>query len=226
MQNEEYRFLNSKIKVTNSKSAFTKYLMIIGSTFSILILIFSFIASVKIYSNRNYDKIPGRMSQDELETIVRERTAEISQINNRLYKELKKQVETDAVLRQREHDYRILFEQAHDAIIIFEPESEIILEVNHRACEVYQIPHKHFIGISLKSLSKNVLKGEMHLSQTLKNGYKLNFQTVHYRKDGTEMLMEINASVINYKGKTAILSINRDVTERILSLIPLPGSEQ
>ena len=35
-----------------------------------------------------------------------------------------------------------------------------------------------------------------------------------------EMLMEINASVFNYRGKNVILSINRDITDRIL-MVPV-----
>ena len=76
----------------------------------------------------------------------------------------------------------------------------------------------------MQVIFKNIPENVESVKKTLSKGYYYNFQTVHYRKDSTEMLMEINASVINYKGQTAILSINRDITERILALIPLPGS--
>ena len=52
------------------------------------------------------------------------------------------------------------------------------------------------------------------LKKTLEKGAYHNFETVHYRKDGSEMILEINGAVVNYKGKKAILSINRDITER------------
>jgi PAS domain S-box-containing protein len=108
--------------------------------------------------------------------------------------------------------------------MIFEPETEKVLDINKRGCEIYGIPHEQFIGLSLKAVSKNIPDGAKHIRMTLEKGFFYNFQTVHYKKDGTEMLMEINAAAINYKGKTAILSINRDITDRILSYIPLPGS--
>jgi PAS domain S-box-containing protein len=76
----------------------------------------------------------------------------------------------------------------------------------------------------MQVIFKNIPENVENIKKILANGYYYNFQTVHYKKDATEMLMEINASVINYKGQTAILSINRDITERILALIPLPGS--
>ncbi|MFN2454112.1 MAG: PAS domain S-box protein [Pyrinomonadaceae bacterium] len=117
-------------------------------------------------------------------------------------------------LRRSERDYRELFEQAHDAIIILTPEDETILDVNQRACDVYGFSRAEFIGMSLKEISRNPNRGERKIEETLAAGTYLNFETVQCRKDATEMLLEINAAVINYKGRRAILSINRDVTKR------------
>jgi len=41
-----------------------------------------------------------------------------------------------------------------------------------------------------------------------------NFETTHVKKDGSELNFEVNSSVINYKGKKAILSMNHDITSR------------
>ncbi|RPI14814.1 MAG: PAS domain S-box protein [Ignavibacteriae bacterium] len=223
-QEEEFRSLKNNIEVTNSKSAFTKYILISGSTFSIFILIFTFIAATKIYSQGGNRSNKGKLTQDELETIVRERTAEISQINNRLYKTIEKYEKAEVELKKKEKDYRLLFEQAHDAILIFDVETAKILDVNERACSLYLIPKNSFVGLSMKMLVKNVPETEKRIKLTVEKGYCNNFQTVHYRKDGMEMLIEINGSLISYQGKKAIISINRDITERILNLIPLPGS--
>jgi PAS domain S-box-containing protein len=224
MKSEERKALDRKTDVTSIKTKFA-LLIVGGSTvFSIILLIITFKFLRKAAPNYYFDEKAQRLTQDELESIVRERTAEISQINRKLYKTLDEYKSTQSALLQSEKDYRTLFEQAHDAILIFEPDTELILDVNDRACEMYGINKGQFIGISLKTLSKNVPDGEKRVKMTMDKGYDYNFQSVHYKKNGTEMLMEINASVINYKGKTAILSINRDITDRILSYIPLPGS--
>ncbi|MCP2606268.1 diguanylate cyclase [Candidatus Aminicenantes bacterium AC-708-I09] len=125
--------------------------------------------------------------------------------------ERKKMEET---LRQSERDYKELFENAHDAIIIFSIDDEIVLDVNQRACELYGFKKEEFIGLSLESISKDVTLGKLHIKKTLERGVYHNFETVHYRKDGSEMILEINGAVVSYKGKKAILSINRDITER------------
>jgi PAS domain S-box-containing protein len=224
MQTEEYNSLRDKIEMTNSKSKFTKLITAGGTTLSILMLVFIFGVFDYMGGKGFTGKKEHKLSQDELETIVRERTAEISKINSRMYKEIEMHKQAEDALKSAEREYKNLFEQAHDAIMIFEPDTEKVLDINKRGCEVYGIPHEQFVGLSLKTISKNIPDGERHIRMILEKGFFYNFQTVHYRKDGTEMLMEINAAAINYKGKTAILAINRDITDRILSYIPLPGS--
>jgi PAS domain S-box-containing protein len=117
-------------------------------------------------------------------------------------------------LKQSEREYRGLFENAHDAIIIFNPVEEIVLEVNQRACEIYGFSRSEFIGMSLKTLSKDVKHGVLQIKETLERGTFYNFETIQHRRDGTEMFLDINASLVEYKGQWAIQSINRDITER------------
>jgi PAS domain S-box-containing protein len=120
----------------------------------------------------------------------------------------------EAALSQSEQDYRSLFEQAHDAILVFSPEREIVLDVNERACEIYGFSQSEFIGMSLETISKDVARGKARVAETLEKGDYLNFETSQYRKDGAEIILEINASMVIYQGQVAILSINRDITER------------
>jgi PAS domain S-box-containing protein len=224
MKNEELCTLKNNLGIAESKAQFTLITMASGTLFGILILVFSFLLLRHVSSKSYHDPSSHKFSLDELEMIVRERTAEISQLNKKLYSQIDKLRQTEAALLQSEKDLREVFELAHDAILIFSPEDKRIIDVNRRACEIYQIEINDFIGLSLRAISKNVPETEEYIKETLNKGYLYNFQSVHYNKNGSEMLMEINASVINYKGKTAILSINRDITDRILSYIPLPGS--
>lgn len=122
----------------------------------------------------------------------------------------------EAALRQSEQDYRQLFENAHDAIVIFTMRDEIILDVNNRACALYGFSRLEMIGMSLEKISKNVRRGKLRIKKILQKKIFHNFETVHFRKDGSEMLLEINAALITYKKQPAILSINRDITSRKL----------
>ncbi|HEX4962134.1 MAG TPA: ATP-binding protein [Thermoanaerobaculia bacterium] len=131
--------------------------------------------------------------RDELERLVSERTEE---------------------LRKVSEDYRRIFENAHDPILVFRPGDEVVLNVNRRACEVYGFSREELIGKSLIDISENVSRGRDQVAQTLEEGVFHNFESVQYRKDGSRMYLEINASAIEYEGQPAILSVNRDVTER------------
>jgi PAS domain S-box-containing protein len=120
-------------------------------------------------------------------------------------------------LEASEKEIRNIYDSAHDAIIVFGPEEEIVYDVNKRACEIYGFSRDEFIGMSLAKISKNVNRGKAKVMETLRQGDYLNFQTIQYCKNGSEMHLEINASVINYRDKIAILSINRDITQRNLA---------
>ncbi|HYU98526.1 MAG TPA: PAS domain S-box protein [Pyrinomonadaceae bacterium] len=132
----------------------------------------------------------------------------------------------EEALRQSEREYRGLFENAHDAILIIDPELEIVLEVNQRACEVYGISRSEFVGLSLESITHDVERGRIVIKETLERGMSHDFETVQRRGDGTEMFLHINASVVEYNGKIAIQSINRDITEQKRAEEALRQSEE
>ncbi len=146
------------------------------------------------------------------------RTAELEAAQEELRRdrdELERRVEERAgELRKASLDYRRIFESAHDPILIFSPEREIVLNVNRRACEIYGLSREEFIGMSLVEISENVERGQRQVAETVERGVFYNFESVQFRKDGSRMFLEINASSIEYEGRPAILSINRDVTER------------
>jgi len=116
--------------------------------------------------------------------------------------------------RRKAEDYQTLFQLANDSILIFEPGNEVILDVNDKACETYGFARDEFIGKSLKELSQDVERGEEHLTRLLADGNHHSFESVNFRADGTPIYFLINASLIEYQGRQAVLSINRDIIER------------
>jgi PAS domain S-box-containing protein len=124
----------------------------------------------------------------------------------------RKQLET--ALRESEKDYKGMFENAHDAIIIFRPDDEIILDVNQSACNIYGYSRAEFIGLTLDTIVKDIIKAREYIEKTLHKGKNLRTENVHMKKNGSEMFLEINAAVVDYKGQQAIVSINRDITLR------------
>jgi len=120
----------------------------------------------------------------------------------------------EELLRRSEQQYRTLFERANDAIIIFRPSDAEILEANPVACALYGYTKEEFIGMSLRTVSQDVGRGAAMVEELLDKGSLRDFTSVHFRKDGTQIHFLMNASVIDYQGGKAILSIGRDMTDR------------
>lgn len=217
MKREELKNLDKNKEKAENSAAFTLYTFFAGIGASVLILLIAFISLIgkasKTFAAENQE-----ISREELEQIIKERTAEISQINQKLYSKVSELEKMELNLKNTAEQYRRLFEQAHDAILIYSPEDGKIINVNRRACDLYGFKREELVGLTLQSISKNMNQCRENIKITLEKGYYHNFQSVHYKKDLTEMLMEINASVFSYNGNKVILSINRDITDRILKL--------
>ncbi|MCK5741486.1 MAG: PAS domain S-box protein [Chlorobi bacterium] len=123
-----------------------------------------------------------------------------------------KKIENDLI--QSEQDFRQLFERAHDAILIFNQKTDKIVDVNHRAVEVYGYSREEFIGMDILTLTKNKAVCRNNLNNMLRDGGAYNLETLHYNKNGKEMFIEINSSLLNFKAEDSIMSINRDISER------------
>ena len=120
----------------------------------------------------------------------------------------------ELALNRSEKDYQNLFENAHDAILIISLYQEVILEANPRACELYGYSRMELLGMPVRKLSRDKPRGKTNRDRTNDSPILRNFETIHYRRDGSEMVLEVNAALMQYKGKPALLSISRDITER------------
>lgn len=121
----------------------------------------------------------------------------------------------EEALRKSEREYRALFENANDSIMIFELEHETILDANPKACDTYGFTRDEIVGMSLKTLTRDVSRGEEGLRRLLQTGVCHNYETVHLRKDGTAMNIVANSALIERDGRKVVLSIDRDDTDRI-----------
>lgn len=118
-------------------------------------------------------------------------------------------------LRRSEREYRGLFEHAHDPILVFDPNTEEILDANGQACILYDVPREELIGRSLETLTVDAEQGKRLLRKMSEDtGRYSSLESRQYRRDGTIVYVEINAAEVLYRGRKAILSINRNVTAR------------
>jgi PAS domain S-box-containing protein len=219
MKTEERRVLEMSREISNKTANFTRYAMIGGSSVSIFILFIAFAVLIKLSSGKYEDAKSFNMSRDELETLVRDRTAEISQLSLRLNNKISELESIKSSVSKYEQSYKFLSEQSHDAILIFSPDTQIVIDVNSKACELYGIKREDFIGLSLKYLLKNVPETTQHIKETIDKHGPNQFQTVNYKKDGGEILLDVNAGTLNYNGTKAVLFVCKEITGKVFQVI-------
>ncbi len=141
----------------------------------------------------------------QLEELVQERTKELS-------------------ISEKWH--RSIFDNATDGVIVLD-KNGMIINVNQKACELHGFDKDKLIGINIGLLEVKADKGkfEERMSRIL-NGEALVFETVHYKKDGNNVLLEVSSKAIEIEGETFIQSFYRDITEKKAILEQLLHSQK
>jgi len=119
------------------------------------------------------------------------------------------------MLRESEERYKMIFDSANDAIFIRDQSGEI-LEVNRVACDRYGYTHEEFLQMNVQEIS--CTRPDTPFDRQIEEiGVKNHgtFATVHRRRDGKDVQVEMSSQLIEFRGKQAILSIARDIGERV-----------
>ena len=131
-----------------------------------------------------------------------------------------------AALQESESRYRALFDNASDAIFIHDM-GDRFLEVNQVACERLGYSREELLQMTPEGIDSPEYAGFVAgRVEELRRVGQAFFETAHVRRDGTIIPVELSSRVIEYKGKAAVLSIARDITERKRAEDALRGSEE
>jgi PAS domain S-box-containing protein len=119
-------------------------------------------------------------------------------------------------LREKEAQYRSIFEAATDALLINDLKDAHVVEVNPAACKMYGYTYEELIGLPATATTHpDSLYLVAEALRTIQAGEQIDTQGVALRKDGTSFYAEAHGTPFTYKGKPHILGIVRDVTERV-----------
>ncbi len=134
-----------------------------------------------------------KVYSSNLENIVQERTKELS---------------------VSEKWYRAIFDYATDGIMVLD-KNGIIINVNRKACEIHGFERDALIGIRLELIDTSDQKALIRERlQKILEGESFVYETEHYRKDGSKVLLEVSATAIESEGEKYIQSFYRDITEK------------
>jgi len=111
--------------------------------------------------------------------------------------------------------YDQLLSLINDSAVIFDPLNDLILSANEKTFQSYQIPCAELLNNSYKALWENREQEREFVNTLLKEGTIKDFKAVHWRSDKTCIDVSINASLIEYEHRQAILAINHNITERL-----------
>lgn len=122
------------------------------------------------------------------------------------------QAEEDA--RQSAAEFQTLFNTASDVILIRDFDGRI-REVNSVASQNLGYSRNELLAMDVLEIGPPSIADRVRLllNETAARGYSL-FESIHRRKDGSEYPVEVNSRVFEYRGKPAVLSIARDISDR------------
>ena len=126
----------------------------------------------------------------------------------------RKQYESECRQVETLQKYEYLTRYANDIIILADRDGKII-EANNSAIMSYGYTMDELLQLNIRALrSPNELPlFEKHMEEA-EAKKSLVFKTVHMRRDGTTFPVEVSARFIEIEGRSFILAINRDITER------------
>ena len=110
--------------------------------------------------------------------------------------------------------YRVIFDCADDTIYISSMTGRI-LDVNPAACAYLGYSRDELLAMSLDQLdTPDEAKSIPNRIAMLQRHGRLDFETMHRRKDGTAILMEVHARLITWDDQPALMGICRPLAER------------
>jgi len=139
------------------------------------------------------DKEQLKTYSTQLEELVQERTKELTESEQR---------------------FRALFDNANDGVVVLD-KNGIIINMNNKFCEMHGFYKEALIGTHFRLLEVEDNKDEnKERLKRILNGEPLVFETEHYKRDGTNILLEVSSKGISIGGDLYVQSFHRDITEK------------
>jgi PAS domain S-box-containing protein len=115
-----------------------------------------------------------------------------------------------------EQRYRSIFATASDGLIINDIETGRVVEANPAACSMYGYAHDEFIGLPPASFIHPDSSHEFtKYVQAVQSRGKYVALQVHMRQDGSPFHVELSGTVYTHRERSYLLSVVRDVSQRV-----------
>jgi PAS domain S-box-containing protein len=120
--------------------------------------------------------------------------------------------------KEREQRYQSIFETASDGLIINDLETGLVVEANPAACTMHGYARKEFIGMHPTRLihPDSSHQFAQYIQAVQSHGVYVTLQ-VHMRRDGSHFYAELSGTVYTDQGRSYLLSVVREVSQRVRS---------
>lgn len=154
-----------------------------------------------------------------LEVLVRDRTAELNEANSALQREIQRRTEMEGELRRSWEYFRLIVEAAPVGVVMVNQEGCITL-VNDQTCAIFGYTFEEIVGQNLEILvPERARAGHKSLRESFfgeSNGRRMGRgrEVPGLCKDGREILLEIDLTLLRVDAGTFAMASIVDVTER------------
>lgn len=124
---------------------------------------------------------------------------------------------TDAILRESQERYRLLFESIPQPIWVYDEETLAFLAVNEAAIKTYGYSREEFLSMTIEDIrSKEAVPALLVKTPTGDGEPMISSPWRHRRRDNSVIYVELTSHPLKFNGTRARLVIANDVSERKL----------
>ncbi|MGE5603804.1 MAG: PAS domain S-box protein, partial [Nitrososphaerales archaeon] len=131
--------------------------------------------------------------------------------------DITERVRSEEVQREREQQYRNVFESTSDGMVIINADGQII-DANPAASKMSGYDDGELLRLNPLTFIRSDQREPLErFFQSVRSGRRLERQAIGVRRDGSEFDLEVRASQFQHAGELHVLAVLRDITERVRS---------
>ena len=152
-------------------------------------------------------------AHDSIEQRVKARTTELTEINEALQSEIRQRHLADQERDRSEHRFRQLFNQATEAAFVHDVDGWVF-DLNDAACALLGYSREELLRMNVRDFTLDHVSVEgVPFWRELAVGSTEKFECRDRRKDGSVLLVEVHATVLDTPQGRRLLALVRDITE-------------
>ncbi len=131
------------------------------------------------------------------------------------FRDITQRKRQEAALRESEERYRAVVEQTSDGIFLVDARTLRLLDANAAYCNLLGYTYEEVLGLTIYDIvavDRELVEASIQQAMVEKRFFVREVR--HYCKDGSQVDVEVNVTLIAYGGREVFCTVVRDITER------------